>query len=337
MGVIVASAGSAMALALSGAPTAVAANQALFLNGLAAGELTNIVMAGILHGEFSSYTRTAVSWPEQARPYTGKDSLPLGDSVAIGVTNLNQAVATALTQIGPGEHVTVVGLSAGSLVADEYARELIASGNAPDKSQLNFVVIADGNRLWSSTNRYDKILDYTFLGPPVTQYDTTVVTGEYDGFADFPDRPWNLLADLNAVAGMVTVHIPGMFTDLSTVPAENITTTTNSLGGVTTSYLVPSATLPLVKLVPALKPQEAVLKKIIDKGYRRNDKAAASATSVSVSASPSAAATGSGSPVTNSAAPTSNAANRAAGTGSSLGRGSHSNAAKSAAAVGGKH
>ena len=53
---------------------------------------------------------------------------------------------------------------------------------------------------------------------------------------------------------------------------NNITTTTNSLGGVTTSYLVPTPTLPLVMLNPKLKAKEAQLRKTIDAGYSRNDK-----------------------------------------------------------------
>lgn len=271
---IVASAGSAAVLAVSGAPTAGAANQALMLNGLAAGNLTQIVMAGILHGAYVDYNRVAVPWPEQAKPYTGKDSLSLGDSVAIGVANLKPAVNTALAATGPDEHVTIVGLSAGSLVADQYLRDLVKSGGTlPDKSKLNFVVIADGNRKWLNTSdgHYNKTLDYTFLSPPETQYDTTVVVGEYDGWADFPDRKLNFIADANALLGAIVVHIPVMFADLSTVPAANITSITNSLGGVTTNYLVPTTTLPLVTVFPFLKSQEAALKKIVDAGYKRND------------------------------------------------------------------
>lgn len=259
-------------MAISGAPTAAAANQALMLNGLAAGNLTQIVMAGILHGAYLDYNRVAVPWPEEAKPYTGKGSLTLGDSVAIGVTNLKSAMDTALAATGPGEHVTVVGLSAGSLVADEYLRELVQSGGTlPDKSKLDFVVVADGNRKWLNTFHYNRTLDYTFQPPPETKYDTTVVVGEYDGWADFPDRKLNLIADANALLGAIVVHIPVMFSDLSTVPAANITSTTNSLGGVTTNYLVPTATLPLVTVFPFLKSQEAMLKKIVDAGYKRND------------------------------------------------------------------
>ena len=65
-----------------------------------------------------------------------------------------------------------------------------------------------------------------------------VVNGEYDGWADFPDRPWNLVSLVNALLGIAYVHggyetIPGGL-DLSTVPPANITTSTNSLGGTTT-------------------------------------------------------------------------------------------------------
>lgn len=273
IGLIVASGGAASVLALSGAPTALGANKALFLNGLAAGELTPIVMSNILHGAFAGagYTRTAVSWPEQAKPFTGRNSLSLTESVNIGVANTTTAADAAFAQLGPGEHVTIVGLSAGALVADEYLRKLVAGGTTPDKSQLNFVVVADGSRLGLNNDNYNRILGYHFQAPPLTKYDTTVVAGEYDGFADFPDRPWNVIADLNALVGTIVVHVPTMFADLSTVPASNIASTTNPLGGVTTKYLVPTATLPLVQAFPFLKSQEAALKKIVDSGYKRND------------------------------------------------------------------
>ena len=121
------------------------------------------------------------------------------------------------------------------------------------------------------------------------------MAAEYDGFADFPDRPWNVLAVANAIAGEILTHVPSMFTTLSTVPAKNVTVTTNALGGVTTRYFVPAAHLPLVQLFPALKSQEASLRKTVDSGYVRNDsKAAGAVASVAansaVSATPAAVA-----------------------------------------------
>ena len=118
-------------------------------------------------------------------------------------------------------------------------------------------------------------LNYTYQPAPVTPYDVVVITGEYDGFADFPDRPWNALAVANAMAGAIVVHVPVMYGGLGAVPAKNITVETNAKGGTTTHYLVPTATLPLVQLNPKLKSQEAALKAKIDAGYSRNDKVGA--------------------------------------------------------------
>jgi hypothetical protein len=178
-----------------------------------------------------------------------------------------------------GEKVTVVGLSAGSLVVDEVLRQMMADGTAPNPNEITFVLAEDSSRqqlIKDST--YNSRLDYTYHTPPETPYHIVVVTGEYDGFADFPDRPWNLLAVANAMVGAIVVHVPVMFTDLSTVPAQDVTVTVNSQGGTTTHYLVPTATLPLVQLFPNLAPHAAALRALIDQGYSRNDPAPATGT-----------------------------------------------------------
>jgi hypothetical protein len=263
---------------LSSATPALAENQGLFINGIAGNVPLGLVKDAILGGAFASYNNTEVDWPQQARPTTGQDSLTLGESVTQGADNLDTALTQALTQIGPGEHVTIIGLSAGALVADEELKRLLADPNAPDKSKLNFVVIADSSRSTFNQNRYDNVLNYQYSTPAETKYDTVVVVAEYDGFADFPDRVWNIVAVINAYVGEFLNHVPSVFTDLSTVAPSNITTTTNSLGGVTTKYFIPSEHLPLVELLPFLAPQEAALKQIVDAGYARNDGKSASAT-----------------------------------------------------------
>lgn len=295
LGIALASAGTAVAIALTSATPAIAANQALMLNGIGlsigGGLLPDVVMSNVLGGMFGSYERTGVPWPMQANPVTGTDSLTLTESVAIGVENLDEAIKDALAKTGPGEHVTVVGLSAGALVADEELKLLLADPNAPTKDKLNFVVVADSSRANFNKNRFDRILNYQYSTPVATKYDTIVVTAEYDGFADFPDRVWNIVAVANAYAGEILNHVPNMFTDLSTVPKQNITVTTNALGGKTTNYFIPSETLPLVELLPFLAPQEAALKKIIDAGYIRNDvKAVAATPAAAVSVAPEALA-----------------------------------------------
>lgn len=287
IGLVLASAGCAATLALSSTSPAEAANKALMVNGLAAGELVDIAMANILGGMFGGkgYVRQNVPWPQQARPVTGFESLTLTDSVAQGVVNLDTELTKALAQLGPGESVTIVGLSAGALVVNDEVRKLASDPNAPDKSQLKIVVVADSSRIGFNKNRYDGIIGYQYRVPAETKYDTIAVFAEYDGFADFPDRWWNFLAVANALAGTIVQHVPTMLTDLSTVPESNVTVTTNSLGGVTTSYLIPAKRLPLVLLLPFLAPQEADLKETIDSAYIRNDNkgtAAAVATATTV-------------------------------------------------------
>jgi hypothetical protein len=289
---------TAAGVALSAAAGAQAANVALMVNGMGAGNLTDLAMANILGGMFGSYQRQNVPWPQQARLVGGTSGLTLSESINVGANNVDAALQTALKQLKPGEHVTIVGLSAGALVADEELRRLAASAAAPDKSKLDFVVVADSSRINFNKNRYDALLNYTYRPPVNSRYNTKAVTGQYDGYADFPDRPFNLLAVQNAIAGAQIVHIPSMLTKLSTVPASNVTTTVNASGGVTTSYLVPTATLPLVVLNPALKPQEAALRKQIDAAYFRNDpKVIAAATTVAAPVTAPPAATPPAAPV----------------------------------------
>lgn len=271
LGMMLAATASALAVAVSTA-TAEAANKVLMVNGMGAGNLTDLAMANILGGAYGgpNWKRENVPWPQQARPLTGQDSLTLTQSIDVGTTNLDAAIIRSLAEVGPGEKVTVVGLSAGALVVDEQIRLLDSRTDAPNKDKLDFVVIADSSRAGFNKNRYDAIIGYQYKVPVESKYDVKVVTGQYDGYADPPDRP-NLLAIANATAGSQLVHIPSMLKPLSAVPASNITTRTNAKGGITTSYLVPTKTLPLVALNPSLKAQEATLRKQIDAAYVRND------------------------------------------------------------------
>ena len=57
----------------------------------------------------------------------------------------------------------------------------------------------------ASTSR-SSIVSFTGAEPTDTQFDTVVITRQYDVFADFPLYPLNLVADLNAVLGGFYVH-----------------------------------------------------------------------------------------------------------------------------------
>ncbi|QZT64965.1 PE-PPE domain-containing protein [Mycolicibacterium austroafricanum] len=248
------------------------AGTALVVGGVGQPTVPDWVMENLLAGRFADDTREDVYWPAEARPYT-TGTRTLGQSVAVGTDNLYAAIMNSAVPI------TVVGMSGGSLVVDETMRRLLQNpGEAPTPADLTFVIIADSSRQqFINRIKYSSRLDYTYQPAPDTQYDVIVVTGEYDGFADFPDRWWNFTAVLNAYAGVLTEHIPTAFADLDEVPSENITITVNGVGGTTTHYLVPAKTLPLVKLFPGLKAREAELKRQIDSAYKRNDVTAASA------------------------------------------------------------
>ncbi len=283
-GVVCGAAAASALLAMSTATPGWAVSTAIVIGGIGTPSLHDVVMSELLGGALRDYDqRVSVNWPAEARPYTGADDMTLGQSIEIGQANLDAHIDAALAQLErdangdplEGEVVTVVGLSAGSLVVTETLRSWEADdGEDPDADEINFVVVADSSRqeIIDDTEEYNETYDYTYRQPPDTIYDTVEVTGEYDGMADFPDR-FSLTAIQNALIGSALVHVPTMFSDLSEVPKQNITVTENALGGATAHYLVPAETLPLVQANPRLAPREAELRATIDRAYSRNDPA----------------------------------------------------------------
>ncbi|QZT64972.1 PE-PPE domain-containing protein [Mycolicibacterium austroafricanum] len=212
--------------------------------------LTQEQMKTLLGGYFADYSRRV------NMVYPGSLQDPFF-SVAIGAGILmNQITAT------PGPK-TVYGFSQGALVANLVMGLLENKATSPDKEDLKFILVADPSR--GPNNAYQYVL------VPETKYDITVLSKEYDGVADFPDRWWNALAVANALAGISTVHLELPDTDLDAIPDEYKSTTCNSKGGCTTKIFLPTDELPLVTLLPFLKPYEDQLKAWIDEGYSRND------------------------------------------------------------------
>lgn len=247
------------------------------------GSIGDGTMRAVLDGRYLNDTRICVQWPAEIAPVYGTTTL--GDSIVIGTDNLDAAIRAQAA--GSAEPIVVVGLSQASEVLDAEMRRLAKDPNGPSPDQVSFVVIGDSDR---SLLHYFQglpklpILDYAVPPIPVTPYNVTVVAGEYDGFADFPDRWWNVLAVANAIAGtgffpgFGSVHYASLWANLDQVPASNITTTTNAAGGVTTKYVVPTADLPLLRPLTGMGvPQKVVdqlnvaLRPIVDAGYSRND------------------------------------------------------------------
>lgn len=126
--------------------------------------------------------------------------------------------------------------------------------------------------------------------------DTTEIVAEYDGVADMPDRPWNLLATANALVGGFTPLGPhqkyadGSDEDpLQHLDEAEVTVTKNPNGTSTTRKLIPTHALPITQPVRQVEKGltgqtrftdalDRALRPVIDAGYSRNDKKADTST-----------------------------------------------------------
>lgn len=224
---------------------------------------------------------SALVTPEQLYPITGVRSLPLQTSVQQGLQILNTAVAD---QLAAGNHVTVFGYSQSSIISSLLMQHYISLGpNMPDPSRLNFILT--GNEMAPNGGILSRIpgLNISTIGLPFYgatpdgPYQTTQYTIEYDGFADFPRYPLNVLSDLNAVFGILTVHTT--YADLT--PQQIASATLLDTQGPTTNqyYMIRHPDLPLldpVRAIPVIgEPIAALvqpnLKVLVNLGYGHPD------------------------------------------------------------------
>ena len=161
----------------------------------------------------SGYTFERLDYPAGAWPFTGLSSDTVGQSIAVGVPTLNDMIRTAVAaNDGP---VVVTGVSLGAMVVEQEMRNLATQSDAPQPSQLSFVLVADptdrGGGFAYLPYTYMPILNMVMQPFPQTPYNVAVIRQLYDGVSSFPDRPWHLLADLNAVFGLLTFHTSDHF------------------------------------------------------------------------------------------------------------------------------
>jgi hypothetical protein len=247
------------ALALALAPTAEATQP-----------VTTIEVPGtIVLGIPSSNNPDALPYSASIWPVTGLLSPPMGQSVSEGAVLLDQRI-----QEQGGDAVIVTSMSQGGLVAHTVQNSYALSPSAPPPDRLAFIYTGDpqrpGNGLFTVLPWF-ALEGYLPTPPLLSQYDTTYIVQEYDGITDSPDRPWNLLADLNAYAGFAFGRHE--YYDLD---APHITTSyVNSRGATVTTEFYPAAQLPLTQPLRLLgvdtAPLDAVLRPVVDRGYSRND------------------------------------------------------------------
>ncbi len=216
---------------------------------------------------------TTISYPAANPTSLSGNNMPVGKSVAIGADNLDAAIKR---NNGP---MTVVGLSQGAEVMTEEQLRLAHDPDAPPPDQITFVKVSDPaivlRRLFKPGTHLP-IFNYTVPPPVESQYNTVNVVAQYDFVGDPPDHWWNLLAVLNSGVGVQ--HSMVAFSDPASVPPENVTRTVNSLGGVTTTYRVPEAELPLSHMLrgagvpgPIVDTLNPEMTRIVDAGYNRNN------------------------------------------------------------------
>lgn len=224
---------------------------------------------------------SVIRYPRTAGPLFGPNAPYADESIATGVDLTKTAIHKADGQM------VVAGLSLGSITADAVQRSLDADPNRPPSDRVTFIVSGDPSRVTPLSTGIGSFLPEGFripvLGWTVTRpeansnYDTVVVVGEYDPTADFPDRPWNILALINSLFGFQSSHGPSALSSPTEVPEENIRETENDKGATTTTYLVPRPVLPMLEPLdgvlppPVISAANNVLKPIVDRGYSRNN------------------------------------------------------------------
>ncbi|MGH3560272.1 MAG: PE-PPE domain-containing protein [Mycobacterium sp.] len=224
-------------------------------------------------------TSVGVFTPEGGSPiYTGVKSLPFDTSFAQGTTMLDTYIEN---NVNAGNTVAVSGVSQSSTISGFVMSDLEKDGIPADA--VKFILVGDpSNPDGGLLERFAPLtlpsLQITFSGatPPDTIYDTSIYTLEYDGFADFPKYPINLLADVNAFLGIQTVH--PTYDDLTPQQFDNAIPLQPTAGydGVTDYYVIPHSA-PLVGLIQTIfgKPVADLigpdLTQIINLGYDNPD------------------------------------------------------------------
>jgi len=98
-------------------------------------------------------------------------------------------------------------------------------------------------------------LGFTLTGAtPADLYPTDIYTQEYDGFADFPKYPLNLVSDLNAALGILYGH-GAYLGDTPEQIASAIRLPTSAADTLTNYYIIPDDSLPLLdplRLIPVI-------------------------------------------------------------------------------------
>ncbi|GCA98559.1 PE-PPE domain-containing protein [Mycolicibacterium sp. NCC-Tsukiji] len=244
-------------------------------------------------------------WPIPLPGWGGLSGAKWNDSTGQGIQALDTALQLALPTATPQNPVIIFGYSQGGNIVSREKSTLGGLTQA-QKDALAFVMIGNTNR--PNGGLFERlallgtvpIWDVTFglPAPTNTGIKTTDIAFEYDGVADFPLYPINLLADLNAIAGFWYVHgtylAPNANSDVGEIPDLEYTAPelnaaltdpkNQTVYGDTTYITIPTKTLPIVRpflefggfthtsfiIKPIVDLVSPVLRVLIDTGYDRS-------------------------------------------------------------------
>ena len=231
--------------------------------------------------QFSSAIPQGLFTPEQGWPTTPLlGNLTYDQSVARGVPLLNNKLNSLL--LGqPSNSAVVFGVSQSAEIESHEITALMAAGS-PYQGQLSFILTGDpenpvGGLFERFPGFYIPFGDVAFYGatPPNSPYPTTIYTAQYDGVADAPQYPLNVLSDVNAFMGYFYVH--GEYPNLTATQVGNAVLLPTSPGytGHTQYFMLMTQNLPLlqpIRNIPYAGPPIADifqpdLRVIVDQGY----------------------------------------------------------------------
>lgn len=166
--------------------------------------------------------------------------------------SINEQIATG--QVNADNPVYVFGYSQSSAMSSMTMEQLYHQGVPAE--DVHFVLVGNAANpnggLVEMLNIWGGDLSFwngLTLGHPTPDYfNTDVYTMEYDGYADFPRYPLNLLSSLNAIAGMFLVH-DGYFGLSHDDIANAIQLETTDPDSLTNYYMIPAEHLPLLDLL----------------------------------------------------------------------------------------
>lgn len=237
-------------------------------------------------GDYAPADRHSLYAPEQAFPFSAPELgiYTVNQSVAEGVDLLTEAMAAE----DSAQPYVVFGYSQSTVITMKVKADLIQRQAAgQDTAPVTFVGIGVGNRPNGGiTTRLQGVripfFDFTMNGPASTDdthggVPTIDIVREYDGLADFPLYPLNLMSTLNALLGVVFVH--GRYDQVSLDPASPryVPGTHTEVEGDTTYYTIPTPNLPIFdvariigipeQLIDIVEPAARVL---VEAGYDRS-------------------------------------------------------------------